>query len=304
MRMWAIGTASATLLTAGFVAFGAGPAVADVTNGNDSILGGNQVNAPISIPVNASGNSIAVLGRALAGSTGGAFVQGARSAGGHNRTSGRHSILGGNQVNAPVNVPINACGNSVAALGGALSGCRGGAGVHTVGYADGGHDHTSGVGSIGGGNQVNLPVNAPVNVCGNAAAALGDALGVPVHGVCTLDAIATDAGDGPLVVVTDARRREVYWAAFDGARRLDGPRVEAPAALRERIPGLGVLAAAGAMAEVTGLPVREPASPSPAGLVAVAAGALRGGHAPGPLEPLYLRRPDAQPPGARKKVTA
>jgi hypothetical protein len=183
MRMWAIGTAGATLLTAGFVAFGAGPALADVTNGNDSILGGNQVNAPISIPVNASGNSVAVLGRALAGSTGGAFVQGARSAGGHNRTSGRHSILGGNQINAPV----NACGNSVAAIGGALSGCQGGAGVHRGGYADGGHDHTSGVGSIGGGNQVDLPINAPVNVCGNAAAVLGDALsackgGAHVHG--------------------------------------------------------------------------------------------------------------------------
>lgn len=187
MRMWAIGTAGATLLTAGFAAFGAGPALADATNGNGSILGGNQVNAPISIPVNASGNSIAVLGRALAGSTGGAFVQGARTAGGHNRTSGRHSILGGNQINAPINAPINACGDSVALVGGALSGCQGGAGVHRGGYADGGRDHTSGVGSIGGGNQVNLPINAPVNVCGNAAAALGEALaacrgGAFVHG--------------------------------------------------------------------------------------------------------------------------
>lgn len=135
------------------------------------------------------------------------------------------------------------------------------------------------------------------------AAALGDALGVPVHGVGTLDAIAAEAGDGPLLVVTDARRREVYWAAFDGVR-VNGPHVESPAALRERIPGLGAVAAAGAMAEVTGLPVREPASPSPAGLVAVAADALRAGPAPGPLEPRYLRRPDAQPPAGRKRVTA
>ena len=52
------------------------------------------------------------------------------------------------------------------------------------------------------------------------AAALGDALGVPVHGVCSLDAIAADVAarprPGPLLVVTDARRREVYWAAYDG----------------------------------------------------------------------------------------
>ena len=44
------------------------------------------------------------------------------------------------------------------------------------------------------------------------AAALGDALGIPVHGVCSLDAIAARARRRPLLVVTDARRKEVYWA--------------------------------------------------------------------------------------------
>ncbi len=143
------------------------------------------------------------------------------------------------------------------------------------------------------------------------AAALGDALDVPVHGVCTLDAIAVgaiavEAADAePLLVVTDARRREVYWAAYDAAgRRTSGPHVEAPAALAERIPELGVQAAAGESAHVTGLPVRPPGAPSPAGLVGVAAGELLAGTVPGPLEPLYLRRPDAQEPGGRKRVTA
>lgn len=140
------------------------------------------------------------------------------------------------------------------------------------------------------------------------AAALGDALGVPVHGVCTLDAIAADVfaaaedAAGPLLVVTDARRREVYWAAYDtSGARADGPHVESPAALVER--GLPVVAAAGASAGGLGWPVREPAAPSPRGLVAVAAQALRAGVDPGPLEPLYLRRPDAVEPGARKKVS-
>ncbi len=133
------------------------------------------------------------------------------------------------------------------------------------------------------------------------AAALGDALGIPVYGVCTLDAIAVDAGPGRLLVVTDARRREVYWAAYDAGRRIDGPHVEAPAALIAR--GVDAVAAAGASAAVTGLTVREPASPSPAGLVAVAAAALRAGVAPGPLQPLYLRRPDAVEPGVRKPVS-
>ena len=134
------------------------------------------------------------------------------------------------------------------------------------------------------------------------AAALGDALGIPVHGVCSLDAIAH--GRGELVVVTDARRREVYWATYDAAgRRVEGPHVDAPAVLVERLPELGVTAAAGGSAEVTGLPVVGPTAPSPEGLVAVAAEALRAGVVPGPLEPLYLRRPDAVEPGARKRVT-
>jgi len=63
------------------------------------------------------------------------------------------------------------------------------------------------------------------------AAALGDALEIPVHGVCSLDAIAADtAHSGPLLVVTDARRREVYWAAYDAAGRpTTGPSVGRPA---------------------------------------------------------------------------
>jgi tRNA threonylcarbamoyl adenosine modification protein YeaZ len=146
------------------------------------------------------------------------------------------------------------------------------------------------------------------------AAALGDALGVPVHGVCSLDAIAVEAASspagtpgagGPLLVVTDARRREVYWAAYDATgARTTGPHVEAPTALRDRLPGLDVTAAAGGSAETVGLPVLPPAAPGPAGLVSCALEAVRSGVRPGPLEPLYLRRPDAVEPGPRKPVTA
>jgi tRNA threonylcarbamoyladenosine biosynthesis protein TsaB len=136
------------------------------------------------------------------------------------------------------------------------------------------------------------------------AAALGDALDVPVHGVCSLDAIAAEVVDpgGPLLVVTDARRREVYWAAYSGGVRLTGPHVEAPAALVARIPELGAVASAGASAAATGLRVVAPEAPGPAGLVACAVDALRAGVRPGPLEPLYLRRPDAVAPGPRKPV--
>ncbi|MFC5992713.1 tRNA (adenosine(37)-N6)-threonylcarbamoyltransferase complex dimerization subunit type 1 TsaB [Pseudonocardia hispaniensis] len=140
------------------------------------------------------------------------------------------------------------------------------------------------------------------------AFALADALDVPVHGVCSLDAIAADAAAAPggrFLVVTDARRREVYWAAYDEqGGRLSGPHVEAPAALAERLSALKAVAAAGGSAGLTGLPVLEPASPSPGGLVTVAADAVRTGRSDGPPQPLYLRRPDAVAAGTRKRVSA
>ena len=107
------------------------------------------------------------------------------------------------------------------------------------------------------------------------AAAYGHALGIPVHGVCSLDAIGIDT-TGDALVVTDARRREVYWARYRDGFRIDGPAVSAPA----DVPG-----AADAFA-------RPPVYPSASGLVrAVADWAVE----PAPLIPLYLRRPDAKP---------
>ncbi len=57
-------------------------------------------------------------------------------------------------------------------------------------------------------------------------AAFGDALGVPVYGVCSLDAIAAAVPTTQsLLVVTDARRREIYWARYDGGVRIERPAV-------------------------------------------------------------------------------
>ncbi len=141
------------------------------------------------------------------------------------------------------------------------------------------------------------------------AAAFGDALGVPVHPVCSLDAIAADVtSTEPFAVVTDARRREVYWAAYDPTgERLDGPAVQHPAEITERLAALGVRTiageGAGQYADVLGLPVVEPAYPTPRGLVVAASVALRTGATPAPLTPLYLRRPDAMEAVPRKQVS-
>ena len=138
------------------------------------------------------------------------------------------------------------------------------------------------------------------------AAALGDALGVPVHGVCTLDGIAYAAGlDEPFTVATDARRKEVYWARYDSARsRATDPAVDRPADIAELVAGLpSVGAGAELYPEVfTQLRPGFPVHQSAAALAALAAVKLAEGEAFLPPLPLYLRRPDAQVPAGYKAV--
>lgn len=132
------------------------------------------------------------------------------------------------------------------------------------------------------------------------AAAFGDALGIPVHGVCSLDAIAAAvSGSRNLLVVTDARRREVYWARYSDGARIEGPSVVKPAEL-EPTPS-DVIAGSASHVDLFDLPVEPAETPSPEGLVEVAVSALLEGRDPDPLVPLYLRRPDAVELVNRKK---
>ena len=55
--------------------------------------------------------------------------------------------------------------------------------------------------------------------------------GIPCHGVCSLDAIATQFTDSEFIVATDARRKEVYWAHFKDGKRISGPNVSSPGQL-------------------------------------------------------------------------
>ncbi|MFC0114964.1 tRNA (adenosine(37)-N6)-threonylcarbamoyltransferase complex dimerization subunit type 1 TsaB [Kibdelosporangium aridum] len=127
------------------------------------------------------------------------------------------------------------------------------------------------------------------------AAAVGQALAKPVYPVSTLDAIAADFPEvHRLLVVTDARRKEVYWARYENGHRVQGPDVSKPAELEDVEADLVV----GAQLLQRSV---EPASPSPAGLVMAASHLF--GQTPPPLTPLYLRRPDAVEPGARKRVS-
>ena len=137
------------------------------------------------------------------------------------------------------------------------------------------------------------------------AAAMSDALAVPAYAVCSLDGVAT-APD--VVVVTDARRREVYWARYAGGVRVAGPQVGRPADVAAQLPPGSRLVGAGAVLHreaFAGCAVDDAVlHPSVPRLVARAAERVLGGAPGDPLTPLYLRRPDAVEPGATKRVTA
>ena len=118
-----------------------------------------------------------------------------------------------------------------------------------------------------------------------------------LRGVCSLDVIAADhPSDVGFVVAADARRREVYWAAYDeDSRRIDGPHVSAPSELPQQ-PAIGpaVELYPEFFAAVDGPRTLDPGTLAARGWSLPDAG----------NRPLYLRRPDAAETIRRKSVLA
>ncbi|MFG2005026.1 chaplin family protein [Spirillospora sp. NPDC048911] len=169
MRNWAKNSARAALVVAGMTAVNtgiAGGTRADSNGGALGLLANNQGGSPISVPIDFSGNSAAVLGVAKSHSQGGAHVINVDEGGGS--SSGALSAGNGNQMRAPVSVPINICGNTLAVLGVGKAACEGSATVIN-------HGSSSGRGGILSGNRGRAPISIPINICGNAAAVLGTA---------------------------------------------------------------------------------------------------------------------------------
>ena len=125
------------------------------------------------------------------------------------------------------------------------------------------------------------------------AAAFGHALGIPVRGVCSLDAIAVGTA-GEVLVVTDARRREVYWARYREGMRVDGPAVNAASEVPD---GADAVAGSPEHAALFDLPRLAPIYPGAAGLVRAVSDWTAETE---PLVPLYLRRPDARPQASQR----
>jgi tRNA threonylcarbamoyl adenosine modification protein YeaZ len=140
------------------------------------------------------------------------------------------------------------------------------------------------------------------------ASTLADALGVPSYGVCSLDAIAHAHADGrPFVVCTNARRKQVYWARYDGSGgRVEGPDIGTAADVAARFADeVPRAVGAGVVLYPAEFDAFDETADAPAASTAVAqlvAERVRVGAGSDVMEPMYLRRPDASPPGRPKSV--
>ena len=178
-RRVVLGMTTGGLLIGGL---GMGVAQADtVANGgaadSPGVLSGNLIQIPVSVPVNACGNDVSVVGVLDSASGNKCSNSGSAGSTAHGKATDSPGVGSGNLVQIPVSVPVNLCGNSVTGVGGgntaAGNDCSNGSGKggdSTGGKARGGSSDSPGVGS---GNTVQVPVSAPVNACGNSVTVIG-----------------------------------------------------------------------------------------------------------------------------------
>ena len=129
-----------------------------------------------------------------------------------------------------------------------------------------------------------------------AAYAFASARAVPVLPLASHDAIAWDQAT-PCLVVTDARRREVAWSAYDGLDAdglpilVTGPHLAKPEELETAVDGYPRFQ-------------RIDAAAVSAASLGLLANRMRGlGRAFPADQPLYLRAPDVTPSPGPKRVT-
>jgi hypothetical protein len=117
----------------------------------------------------------AAAGGLLALSSGGAFAD----SNADGSAVGSPGVASGNSVQAPVDAPVNLCGNTVNVVGvlnpafgnncanvGDGNGDKGGSGARAEG-------HASGSPGLASGNSVQAPIEVPVNACGNSLSVVG-----------------------------------------------------------------------------------------------------------------------------------
>jgi tRNA A37 threonylcarbamoyladenosine modification protein TsaB len=137
---------------------------------------------------------------------------------------------------------------------------------------------------------------------------MAEVLGIEVAGVCSLDILARQSSlTLPVAVATDARRKEIYWALYDGPaadgsrRRLEGPAVDKPADVAHVLAGLPVIGR-GATLYAEALDLGEIDVPEYPSAEVLAFGVATGTLPVVAPDPLYLRRPDVTLAGGPKSV--
>ncbi|MEU4999063.1 chaplin family protein [Streptomyces sp. NPDC021622] len=128
---------------------------------------------------------------------GGGYAQADSGAAGSSSDS--PGVLSGNSVQLPVHVPVNVCGNSVNVVG-VLNPAAGNNCANTSDGGDSGAQpsgggaqadvHTGDSPGVGSGNSVQVPVDVPVNVCGNSVTIGG------LGNATTGNECANDSGEG------------------------------------------------------------------------------------------------------------
>ncbi|MFC4565124.1 chaplin family protein [Nocardiopsis mangrovi] len=202
MRIRFSSTASVALVAAGLVGGASAVASADpATDGSGGVLSGNQISVPADVEAGICGDSLAVLGISQAQCTDVSrvlYAAGQEQDGGP-RTDGSAGIASGNQIDIPVDAAVDVCGNSAAIGGVSEARCIEIAeklAEESAEQAGGDAPRTDGSGGVLSGNQISIPVNVAVNVCGNSISVLGVS-----EADCTavVDAIeeSPDNGGGP-----------------------------------------------------------------------------------------------------------
>lgn len=136
------------------------------------------------------------------------------------------------------------------------------------------------------------------------AKSMADALAIPAYAESSLRLLSPTPGG----VATNARRKQVYWAATTDQGFSAGPDLDPPEAAAAKLAEAGVDVIRGEGAALypdafRGFTIGPEQYPDAAVLAALVAPRVRSGAPAEELVPMYLRRPDAQPPGAPKQVT-
>lgn len=113
------------------------------------------------------------------------------------------------------------------------------------------------------------------------------ARGIPVVGVCSLDALAADVEVAEFTAMTDARRKEIYWARYLNGARQGEPQVSKPAEVNaEYVVGEG-----GFLYSENFPNHHEPRFPRAAQVALLAARGIDSGQQLS-IDARYLRHPD------------